>query len=269
MTTPPTPPPTPPGTTPPPGPAVAGRHEGRTYVVTGGASGIGAACARRFAAEGAAVVCADIDEVAGGEVVSGIRAAGGRAWFQATDVGEPAALEALLGRALAETGRVDVWHNNAFASVFKPLAEQTLEEFDDTIRVSLRAYWYGSKLAVQHMLDAGGGVVLHTASVQSYFGEPGFSAYQCAKGGILSLARSIGVDHAPLVRSVALAPGFIRTPAHDGIPPETVKRVLQQIPAGRAAAPEEVAGLAAYLASDEASYISATGVVIDGAYLAV
>jgi len=157
-------------------PVVPGRHEGRTYVVTGGASGIGAACARRFAAEGAAVVCADRQVVAGERVAAEIVDAGGRAWFQPTDVGEPAALEALCARALDETGRLDVWHNNAFASVFKPLAEQTLEEFDDTMRVSLRAYWYGSKLAVEHMLGAGGGVVLHTASVQSYFGEPGFSA---------------------------------------------------------------------------------------------
>ncbi|MGF1653225.1 MAG: SDR family NAD(P)-dependent oxidoreductase [Actinomycetales bacterium] len=173
-----------------------------------------------------------------------------------------------FARAVDAFGRVHVWHNNAFRSVFKPIAEQTLEEFDDTIRVSLRAYWYGSKLAVQHMLGEGGGVVLHTASVQSYMGEAGFSAYQCAKGGILSLARSIALDHAPTIRSVAVAPGFIHTPAHDGIPPETVDRVVAAIPAGRGATADEVAALCAYLASDEASYVTATGVVIDGGYLA-
>ena len=243
------------------------RLEGKCCVVTGAASGIGAACARRYAGEGASVVLADISP-AGEDVAEGIRRRGGRAVFVATDVSEPTHLEHLLDAAVGEYGRVHVWHNNAFRSVFKPIAEQTLEEFDDTIRVSLRAYWYGSKLAVQHMLGQGSGVVLHTASVQSYMGEAGFSAYQCAKGGILSLARSIALDHAPAIRSVAVAPGFIHTPAHDGIPPETVERVVSAIPAGRGATADEVAALCAYLASDEASYVTATGVVIDGGYLA-
>jgi len=248
---------------------VTGRLAGRGVVITGAARGIGRACALRYAAEGAAVAVADID-AAGAEAVAGeIAAAGGHAIARATDVAEPAALDALLAAAVAAFDRVDVWHNNAFQSVFKPIAEQTLAEFDDTIRVSLRAYWYGSKIAVGHMLDHGGGVVLHSASVQSYFGEPGFSAYQCAKGGILSLARAIGVDHAPRIRSVALAPGFIHTPAHDGIPPETIERVTASIPARRGAEPEEVAALAAFLASDEADYITATGMLIDGGYLAV
>lgn len=245
----------------------ATRLAGKVCVVTGAASGIGAACARRYAAEGAAVVLADV-AVAGADVAASIREAGGRALFVHTDVGEPEQLERLRDAAVREFSRIDVWHNNAFRSVFKPIAEQTLQEFDDTIRVSLRAYWYGSKLAVEQMLTAGGGVVLHTASVQSYMGERGFSAYQCAKGGILSLARSIALDHAPAIRSVAVAPGFIITPAHDGIPPETIAQVVAGIPAGRGASPDEVAGLCAYLASDEADYVTATGVIIDGGYRA-
>jgi len=245
------------------------RLAGKVIVVTGAGSGIGRACAIRYAAEGAAVAAADIDAGVCAETVAAIAAAGGRAIAVETDVAEPAALDALLVRTLESFNGLHVWHNNAFKSVFKPIADQTLEEFDDTIRVSLRAYWYGSKIAVQHMLGAGGGTILHTASVQSYFGEPGFSAYQCAKGGILSLARSIAVDHAPHIRSVAIAPGFIHTPAHDGIPPETIARVVSEIPAKRGAQPEEVAALAAYLASDEADYVTATGVLIDGGYLAV
>lgn len=243
------------------------RLSGKTLVVTGGASGIGAACARRYAAEGGSVVVADISD-AGPDVAASIVAAGGIARYVHTDVSQPAALENLLTEAVGSFGKVDVWHNNAFTSVFKTIAEQTLQEFDDTIQVSLRAYWYGSKLAVTHMLANGGGVILHTASVQSYRGEAGFSAYQCAKGGILSLARSIAVDHAPTIRSVAIAPGFIHTPAHQLIPPETIERVIAGIPAGRGADPEEVAALCAFLASDEAPYITGTGIVIDGGYLA-
>jgi NAD(P)-dependent dehydrogenase (short-subunit alcohol dehydrogenase family) len=245
------------------------RLAGKTIVITGAASGIGRACAQRYGAEGAAVVLADIQGDAAETAAAEIREAGGQALAVETDVSRPAALDTLLSRARETFGRVHVWHNNAFTSVFKPIAEQSLQEFDDTIQVSLRAYWYGSKIAVQHMLEGEGGTLLHTASVQSYFGEPGFSAYQCAKGGILSLARSIGVDHAPWIRSVAIAPGFIHTPAHEGIPAETIERVTAQIPAQRGASPDEVAALAAFLASDEAAYITATGVLIDGGYLAV
>lgn len=248
---------------------VKDRLKGKVCVITGAASGIGRACAIRYAAEGARVVAADISVKGGEATVAAIKASGGEAIFQHTDVCEPAQLDALLTRAIDAYGYVNVWHNNAFKSVFKTIIDQTLEEFDETMRVSLRAYWYGAKIAVTHMLSHNGGVILNTASVQSYFGEPGFSAYQCAKGAILSLTRSLGVDHAPGVRAVALAPGFIHTPAHDGIPPETIERVKQSIPASRGAAPEEVAALAAFLASDEVDYITATGVIIDGGYLAM
>ena len=246
-----------------------GRLDGKSIVVTGAASGIGKACAERYAAEGAALLLADIDMQAAESAAEQIRLNGGRAIAVETDVGDPEALDALLAKAQHEFGRVHVWHNNAFRSVFKTIDQQTLAEFDETLRVSLRAYWYGSKIAVRHMLDRGGGTILHTASVQSYFGEPGFSAYQCAKGGILSLARSIGVDHAPHIRSVAIAPGLVLTPAHDGIPADTIRRVESEIPARRGARPEEVAALAAFLASDEADYITATGILMDGGYLAV
>ena len=245
------------------------RLKGKVCVITGAASGIGKACAIRYAAEGAQVVVADINEQGGESVVTEIIEAGGAAIFQKTDVSEPSQLDTLLQRGITEYGKVTVWHNNAFKSVFKTIVDQTLEEFDDTIRISLRAYWYGSKIAVTHMLDGDGGIIINTASVQSYFGEPGFSAYQAAKGGILSLTRSIGVDHAPKVRAVAIAPGFIITPAHDGIPPETIERVKASIPAKRGAQPEEVASLAAFLASDESDYITATGVIMDGGYLGI
>lgn len=244
------------------------RLKDKVIVITGAASGIGKACAERYANEGAKVVLADISD-AGESVAAGIRANGGQAVFQHTDVAETKDLETLLQRAINEYGGLHVWHNNAFKSIFKNIIEQTLEEFDDTIRISVRSYWYGAKLAVTHMNQHGGGVIINTASVQSYFGEPGFSAYQMAKGSILSLTRSLGVDHAPKIRAVAIAPGFIHTPAHDGIPKETIKRVLSEIPAKRGAQPEEVAALAAFLASDEADYITATGIIMDGGYLAI
>ena len=241
----------------------------KTIVITGAARGIGAACARRYAAEGARVVAADIDSDGVASVAGEIEAAGGTALGQGVDVSRPEELEGLRDIAVERFGGLHGWHNNAFKSVFKPVYEQTLAEFDETIRVALRAYWYGGKIACEYMRANEGGVVLNTASVQSYFGEAGFSAYQTAKGAILNYTRSLGTECAPDVRAVAIAPGLIFTPAHDGIPEGTMNRVVESIPANRGAQPEEVAALAAFLISDEADYITATGIIIDGGYLKI
>lgn len=240
------------------------RHEGRVYLVTGGATGIGRACARRMAEEGARVVIADIDP-RGAEVA---REVGGA--FHRTDMADPEEVRALAAFALERFGRIDLWHNNAFSAVFKPIHEQSLEEFDRITAVGIRGYWMGAKAAVEHMRARGGkGVILNTASVQSFVGEKGFSAYQATKGAVLALTRSLAVDHAPDIRAVAIAPGLIATEAIKGIPAEVMEGVVAAIPAGRAAQPEEVAALVAFLASDEADYISGTAVILDGAYLAI
>lgn len=243
---------------------VRGRHDGRVYLVTGGANGIGRACARRMAEEGARVVIADIDP-RGAEVA---REVGGA--FRRTDMADPEEVRALAAFALERFGRIDLWHNNAFSAVFKPIHEQSLEEFDRITAVGIRGYWMGAKAAVEHMRARGGkGVILNTASVQSFVGEKGFSAYQATKGAVLALTRSLAVDHAPDIRAVAIAPGLIATEAIKGIPAEVMEGVVAAIPAGRAAQPEEVAALVAFLASDEADYISGTAVILDGAYLAI
>jgi NAD(P)-dependent dehydrogenase (short-subunit alcohol dehydrogenase family) len=243
---------------------VPGRHEGRVYVITGGAQGIGRACARRFASEGARVMVADIDP-AGEDVAAEIGGA-----FRRTDMADPDQVRALAADTVARFGRIDIWHNNAFAAVFKPIHEQTLEEFEAITGVGIRGYWMGAKVAVEQMRAQGGkGVILNTASVQSFVGEKGFSAYQATKGAVLALTRSLAVDHAPDIRAVALAPGLIATEAVKKIPAEVMAEVLAGIPAARAAAPEEVAALAAFVASDEADYMSGTAVLLDGAYLAI
>lgn len=248
---------------------VRNRHADKVYVVTGGAQGIGRACARRMAAEGAKVMIADIDP-AGQAVASEIGGA-----FLRTDMFDPAQVEALAAETVARFGRIDIWHNNAFSAVFKPIHEQSLEEFDAITGVGIRGYWMGAKVAVTQMLsqEAGGsgrkGVILNTASVQSFVGEKGFSAYQATKGAVLALTRSLALDHEPDIRTAAIAPGLIATDAIKGIPEDVMAEVLAGIPAGRAAQPEEVAGLVAYLASDEADYISGTAVILDGAYLAI
>ncbi len=243
---------------------VPGRHEGRVYVVTGGAQGIGRACAERFAAEGAQVMIADID-AQGADVAAAIDAK-----FQPTDMSDPDAVRALAAATVAAYGRIDIWHNNAFSAVFKPIHEQTLEEFDQITGVGIRGYWMGAKVAVEQMRAQGGkGVIVNTASVQSFVGEKGFSAYQATKGAVLAMTRSLAIDHAPEIRAVAIAPGLIATEAIKGIPDDVMEDVIADIPAARAAQPEEVAALAAFIASDEADYMSGTAVILDGAYLAI
>jgi 3-oxoacyl-[acyl-carrier protein] reductase len=243
---------------------VSGRHQDRVYVITGGAHGIGRACAERFAAEGASVMVADVDPR--GEAVA--QAIGGA--FRRTDMSDPAEVRALAADTVARFGRIDIWHNNAFAAVFKPIHEQTLEEFDRITGVGIRGYWMGAKVAVEQMRAQGGpGVIVNTASVQSFVGEKGFSAYQATKGAVLALTRSLAVDHAPLIRAVAIAPGLIETEAVKAIPQDVMDGVVASIPAARAADPREVAALAAYIASDEADYMSGTAVILDGAYLAI
>ncbi|MEM7642578.1 MAG: SDR family oxidoreductase [Pseudomonadota bacterium] len=243
---------------------VPGRHDGKVYVITGGAQGIGRACAQRFAAEGAQVMVGDI-EPAGAEVAESVGGA-----FHEVDMSDPDAVRALGHAAVERFGRIDIWHNNAFTAVFKPIHEQTLEEFDQITGVGIRGYWMGAKVAVEQMRAQGGtGVIVNTASVQSFVGEKGFSAYQATKGAVLAMTRSLALDHAPGIRAVAIAPGLIATKAIESIPQDVMAEVLAGIPAGRAAEPEEVAALAAFIASDEADYMSGTAVILDGAYLAI
>ena len=243
---------------------VPDRHQGKVYVITGGASGIGRACAHRFAQEGAQVMVADID-AAGQGVADEI----GGSFFRA-DMSDPVQVCALCAATLDTYGRIDIWHNNAFSAVFKPIQDQTLAEFDAITGVGIRGYWMGAKVAVEHMLQRGGkGVIVNTASVQSFVGEKGFSAYQATKGAVLAMTRSLAVDHAPDIRAVAIAPGLIKTPAVEGIPDDVMEEVIAGIPAKRGADPEEFAALAAFVGSEEADYMSGTAVILDGAYLAI
>lgn len=243
---------------------VSGRHDGKVYVITGGAEGIGRACAERFAQEGAQVMIADINPK-GAEVADAIGAA-----FHLTDMADPDAVRALSAATVQRYGRIDIWHNNAFTAVFKPIHEQTLDEFNAITGVGIRGYWMGAKVAVEQMRSQGGkGVIVNTASVQSFVGEKGFSAYQATKGAVLAMTRSLALDHAPDIRAVAIAPGLIATEAVKAIPQDIMDEVIAGIPAARAAQPEEVAAVAAFIASEEADYMSGTAVILDGAYLAI
>ena len=130
----------------------------------------------------------------------------------------------------------------------------------------MTAVWQGSKLAIPHLLESQAGVILNTASVHSIVGLAGSAAYQAAKGGVLSLTRAMSLELAPKVRVVAILPGAIETPATKDVPADAHAEFVNQVPMGRMGQPEEIASVAAFLASNEASYITGAGIVVDGGY---
>ena len=240
--------------------------EGRVAIITGAASGIGRATARRFAREGAAVIIADIDCDGGEACAREIHGAGGQAIFVETDVSRESDLQNMVDRAVQTYGGLDILHNNAFWLGVGSAQDVSEEAWQRTLAVTLTAVWQGSKLAIPHLLQSPAGVILNTASVHSIVGLTGSAAYQAAKGGVLSLTRAMSLELAPTVRVIAILPGAIETPATDRSPPDSHEEFLRKVPMGRIGQADEIASVAAFLASDEAGYITGTGIVVDGGY---
>ncbi len=245
---------------------VAMRLEGRVAIITGAASGIGRATALRFAREGANVVIADIDESGGKDCADEIRASGGEARFVETDVSLESNLIRMINCAVTIYDGLDILHNNAFWARGATALETSADDWQRTIDVTLRPVWQASKLAIPHLLKSKAGVILNTASVHSIVGLTGSAAYQASKGGALSLTRVLSLELAPHIRVVAILPGTIDTPANREVPADVNAAFLQKVPLARRGQPEEIASVAAFLASDDASYITGTGIVVDGGY---
>lgn len=255
--------------------ARAGRLEGRVAVITGGASGIGAATVDRFVAEGCSVVIGDLDEVAGKEVAD---RAPERCRFVAADVADASSLAAVFREAVEVFGGLDIVFNNAGVGGGEGAIVDCDEAwFDRTIAVDLKGAWLGIKLGAPHLIARGGGSIISTASISGLRGMPGQGAYAAAKSGVIGLTRVAAVELASHgVRVNAICPGGILTPIiyrNPALPapldPEVVRvgmATLQPVP--RAGEPLDIANAALWLASDESSFVTGQSIVVDGGMVA-
>ncbi len=242
---------------------------GRTVVVTGANTGIGAAIARACGAAGANVV---IDYVVhpelNADIVGDIEASGGRAVAVQDDVSVVHGVNDLVAQAVARFGRIDVFVNNAGVETRQSLLDTTEADFDRVIGIDLKGAYFGAQAAAkQFVAQGGGGVIVNISSVHEDWPMPGNTAYCVAKGGMRMLTRTAGVElGAHGIRVVGVAPGAVNTPinAQTMADPAKTKALNAAIPLGRVAAPEEIAAAVVFVASDAGSYLTASTLFVDG-----
>jgi len=234
----------------------------KRVLVTGGASGIGAATAARFLEEGSAVCVLDCD--AGGleHIATELSALAGTVQADVTDLDE---VRAAVDEAVCIMGGIDVLINNAGISIRHDFLAITPEEWDRVIAVNLTGNFYVAQTVARHMMDAGSGLILNTASTNGTMGYPFYADYNASKAGVISMTRSMALELAPKVRVNAVAPGYVLTPMQRVEYTDAMLDELnRKIPLQRHASPEEVAALFAFLASDEAAYLNGHIYIIDG-----
>ena len=245
------------------------RFEGKVAVVTAGGAGIGAATAARLAAEGAAVVVADISGRRAAAVAEEITAAGAQAVGLKMDAADESDVQTTLDVALRSYGRLDVMFNNAGLADPAALDETTLESWNRVVAVCLTSAFLGIKLAVPLLRRSGGGAIVNTASISGLGGDVGMSSYNAAKAGVINLTRTAAIENAPFgIRVNCVCPGAIDTRATEllaGARADLLRQAHSAAhPLGRLGHPDEVARAVLFLASDEASFITGTSIVVDG-----
>jgi len=248
--------------------------ENKVVLVTGAGSGIGQASAIRFAQEGAKVMVADVRAESASNTAAMIEKAAGTAKSIAVDVRVAAQVERMVNETIAAFGRLDVLFNNAGVYVPKNVVDTSEEEWDWVVDVCLKGVFLGCKYAIPQMIKQGGGVIINTASGAGLEGVLNLGAYQAAKGGVVIMSKGIALDFARnQIRCVSICPGVIETPIAEncnqvpaGSSPQVWQRTGNMHPLGRNGKPEEVAALAAFLASDQAGFITGVAVPIDGGF---
>ena len=250
--------------------------QNKSIIVTGAAAGIGEAIAHLMAEEGGAVVVADVDEAGGETCAAAIRDAGGRAVFVRTDVSREEDVRAMRDAALREFGKIDVLVNNAAVFILKGV-EGTPEEWHRSLSVNVVGNSLCTRYASEEMKKQGGGAIVNLSSISAFIAQPHFVTYSATKAAILQMTRNVALDLAPWgIRVNAVCPGTILTQAsrnhmervgqsfEDWNAEQSSRQLL-----GRVGDPREVAYPVVFLASDEASFITGTHLMVDGGYVAV
>jgi len=246
------------------------RLKDKVAIVTGAGKGIGWGIAKVFSEEGAKVVVVDWDEEAGEKSAEEIRQSGGDAIFVHCDVSNEEQVKAMVQATIEKYGRIDVLVNNAGIGVYKSVLEATSDDWDRCLAVNLKGVFLCSKYAIPHMQKVGKGAIINISSVHSHATVNGVAPYAASKGGITALTRNMAIDYGPTIRVNSIAPGWVLTPLIQSIfdgydDPAAQRRLVEQRQVmKRIGQPEDIGYAAAFLASDEASFITGTQLFVDG-----
>lgn len=241
--------------------------EGKTVVITGGAEGIGAGCAKVFHRERANTVVLDVNEQTGNELCARL---GDRARFIKCDVSKESEVQNAMKQAAGHFGSLDVLVNNAGILKYFSVTETSEEDWDNILGINLKGAFLCAKHALPYMMEAGAGVVVNMSSVQAYTTQEKVAAYVTSKSALIGLTRSIAIDYAPEVRCVAICPGGVDTPLNrkafqESPDPKQVRQETIDLHLlKRMADPEEIGELVAFVASDKGSFITGQPIRIDG-----
>jgi NAD(P)-dependent dehydrogenase (short-subunit alcohol dehydrogenase family) len=247
--------------------------QNKIALVTGGTTGIGRETAVLFAKHGAKVVISGRREVEGNETIALVRAAGGDGLFIKSDVSKSADVRSLVQKTVEKFGRIDLLFNNAgVEGQWKPITEQTEEDWNSVIDINLKGTWLCLKFVIQHMLKQGtGGAIVNMSSVAGLMGAAGAAIYVASKHGVIGLTRTAALEYATKgIRVNAVCPAVIETAMADRAfgDPEVSKRVLAQHPIGRFGKPIEIAEAVLWLCSDKSSFMTGHYISLDGGMLA-
>jgi NAD(P)-dependent dehydrogenase (short-subunit alcohol dehydrogenase family) len=239
--------------------------KGKVAFITGFGSGLGQAIAVLFAKEGAAVAGTSTTEAKGRQTVAMIAEAGQKALFGPGDVSNSTQMKALIDEAVKQFGGLDIVVNSAGVRTNGSITEITEEQWDRTVDVNLKGVFVVSRLAIPEMIKRGGGVILNIGARSGMAGQAGRAAYCASKGGMVTLTEAMAMDYAhERIRVNCICPGPTRTPMVDTSTPEKLARYKTRVPVGRIGEPEDIARAALYLASDDASMVTAAILPVDG-----